>query len=363
MNRFVDVAEMEAFIRTVGAELGHTPEAVEARLDAVRAEVAETGTYVQTFEEVEHGAKMAWRNSNKCIGRLFWQSMTVLDGRACQTEAEIAAMLFDYIEQATNAGKIKPMICLFAPVAPNQPEIRIWNYQLLRYAGYATADGIVGDPASVALTAKCMEWGWKGAGTAFDLLPLVIQIGDAQPKWFDLPAGVALEVPLEHPDYPAFADLGLKWYAVPMVADMLLDMGGLRYTAAPFNGWYMGTEIGARNLADEHRYNLLPTMADIMGLDRSQGMATLWKDKALVELNVAVLHSFKRDGVSIVDHHTAAQQFQKFEEREHAEQRPVTGDWTWLIPPVSPATTHIWHKSYDNTRVTPTFDYQDKKFV
>lgn len=189
----------------------------------------------------------------------------------------------------------------------------------------------------------------------------MIQIGDAAPQWFALPDGVALEVPLEHPDYPAFADLGLKWYAVPMVADMLLDMGGLRYTAAPFNGWYMGTEIGARNLADEHRYNLLPAMADLMGLDRNQGMATLWKDKALVELNVAVLHSFKRDGVSIVDHHTAAQQFQKFEEREHAEQRPVTGDWTWLIPPVSPATTHIWHKSYDNTRVTPTFDYQEKK--
>ena len=27
---------------------------------------------------------------------------------------------------------------------------------------------------------------------------------------------------------------------------------------APFNGWYMGTEIGARNLADADRYDLLP---------------------------------------------------------------------------------------------------------
>lgn len=161
MESMVDKVEMEQFIRTVGAELGHTPEAVEARIAAVHAEIERTGTYVQTFEEVEHGARMAWRNSNKCIGRLFWQSMTVLDGRHCATEADIAAMLFDYIEQATNGGKIKPMLCLFAPVGPTQPEIRILNYQLLRYAGYETADGIIGDPASVALTAKCMEWGWR----------------------------------------------------------------------------------------------------------------------------------------------------------------------------------------------------------
>lgn len=70
----------------------------------------------------------------------------------------------------------------------------------------------------------------------------------------------------------------------------------------------METEIGARNLADETRYNLLPKVAGHMGLDTSRNI-TLWKDKALIELNIAVLHSFKEQGVNIVDHHTAAQQF------------------------------------------------------
>ena len=77
-----------------------------------------------------------------------------------------------------------------------------------------------------------------------------------------------------------------------MISDMRLEIGGISYTAAPFNGWYMGTEIGARNLADHDRYNLLPAVAEMMDLDTSRN-GTLWKDKALVELNVAVLHSFK----------------------------------------------------------------------
>ena len=37
---------------------------------------------------------------------------------------------------------------------------------------------------------------------------------------------------------------------------MSLDCGGLEYTAIPFNGWYMGTEIGARDLCDTGRYNM-----------------------------------------------------------------------------------------------------------
>lgn len=55
-----------------------------------------------------------------------------------------------------------------------------------------------------------------------------------------------------------FAELGLRWYALPAVSNMLLEIGGLEFPAAPFNGWYMSSEIGTRNLCDSHRYNLLP---------------------------------------------------------------------------------------------------------
>ena len=55
--------------------------------------------------------------------------------------------------------------------------------------------------------------------------------------------------------YDWFADLGLKWYALPAVSGMAFYCGGIQFTASPFNGWYMTTEIG-RDLGDA-RYNKL----------------------------------------------------------------------------------------------------------
>ncbi len=75
-----------------------------------------------------------------------------------------------------------------------------------------------------------------------------------------------------------------------------------------------------------------------------------------------MLESYKQAGVSIVDHHTAAQQFQLFEQQEEKEGRDVTGNWTWLIPPLSPATTHIFHRPYNNTKKSPKYVYQQKPF-
>jgi nitric-oxide synthase len=107
---------------------------------------------------------------------------------------------------------------------------------------------------------------------------------------------------------------------------------------------------------------MLPQVAKLMGLDTTSE-TTLWRDRALVELNIAVLHSFKKAGVSIVDHHTAAAQFKLFEEREAKAGRALTGNWTWLIPPLSPATTHIFHNSYDNRLVKPNFGVQEKSYM
>ena len=56
--------------------------------------------------------------------------------------------------------------------------------------------------------------------------------------------------------YDWFAGLGLRWYALPAVSNVMMDMGGMEFPAAPFSGWYMGTEIG-RDLGDVNRYNLL----------------------------------------------------------------------------------------------------------
>lgn len=349
--------EATAFINASYHELGKSDFEIQQRLAEIKNDITQTSTYTHTSEELEHGARMAWRNSNRCIGRLFWNGLHINDERQSMDAEEVLKKLLRHIEQATNGGKIKPMITIFSP----DNNIRIWNHQLLRYAGYETEHGIIGDPASVRFTSVCKTLGWEGKGTAFDILPLVVQVGDQPPVLQEIPADIVKEVYIEHEEYPAIADLDVRWYAVPIISDMKLEIGGIIYHAAPFNGWYMGTEIGARNLADEDRYHLLPKIAEAITIDQSK-ISTLWQDRALVELNVAVLQSFQKAGVTIVDHHTAAKQFAHFEKQEQKAGRDVTGMWSWLIPPMSPATTHIFHKPYKNKIIKPNYFHQEDMY-
>ncbi|MCC3377093.1 nitric oxide synthase oxygenase [Cohnella sp. REN36] len=356
------LAEAENFIRTYGREWGEPQADTERRWVEVQREIEATGTYTHTCAELEHGARMAWRHANRCIGRLFWKGLHVFDARGADSEADVFAALERHIEYATNGGEIRTAITIFKPARDGKAQVRIWNHQLLRYAGYASEEGVVGDPASAAFTQVCQRLGWRGEGTPFDLLPLVVQVREGEPRLSPLPEGLAREVPLAHPTCDLFHGFPVKWYAVPIISDMGLEIGGILYTAAPFNGWYMGTEIGARNLADDARYGLLPLVARNLGLDTGTN-ASLWKDRALVELNVAVLHSFRRDGVSIVDHHTAAQQFSTFRRNEEREGRETTGRWSWLIPPLSPATTDIFHSRFEDRELSPKYVYQQAPYL
>jgi nitric-oxide synthase len=115
------------------------------------------------------------------------------------------------------------------------------------------------------------------------------------------------------------------------------------FPSAPFNGWYMGTEIGARNLGDAYRYNLLPEVAERLGLPRDRG---LWKDRALLVLNEAVLHSFARESVRIVDHHQASREFLAHCERERSKGHEVMAEWSWIVPPISGSSTGVFHRRY-----------------
>ena len=350
------LSEAETYLRLFHCERG-TLDDYAGRLAQVQKEIALTGTYCHTYEELVYGAKVAWRNNTRCIGRLHWKSLAVRDMRHLSTAEEIFDALVEHIRFATNSGKIRSTITVFAPQAPQQPGIRIWNPQLIRYAGYRRPDGsIIGDPLHVELTEVIRQFGWKGGrGTPFDLLPLVIQMPNERPRLFELPGDTVLEVPFSHPDYPWFAELGLKWHALPVIANMRMEIGGVSYTAAPFNGWYMGTEIGARNLGDINRYNLLPLIAEKMGLDIHTDR-TLWKDRALVELNVAVLSSFAKHGVTIVDHHTASRQFLLHDEQEKRAGRIVPAHWVWLVPPISGSASPLFPIThYKNTILKPNF--------
>lgn len=334
---------------------------VEPRIAEVRAHIAACGTYVHTPAELTFGARVAWRNASRCIGRLYWRSLTVLDRRGPLPGDDIFWHLVAHLRlagggtrEAARSRPIRPVISVFEQALPGRPYARVWNEQLIRYAGYDTRSGVVGDPRYVEFTAAVTRLGWTGKGEEFDVLPLVIETPQDGVRLYDLPEDAVLEVPLTHPDYKWFAELGLRWHAVPAISNMRLSIGGVSYPLAPFNGWYMGTEIGARNLADPDRYDLLPLIAHLLGLDTARE-ASLWRDRALVEINRAVLWSFARAGIKISDHHSEARRFLTHIENERRAGREVPADWSWIVPPMSGSATAVFHRYYVEADQRPNF--------
>ncbi|MEU4620085.1 nitric oxide synthase oxygenase [Actinoplanes sp. NPDC023801] len=352
---FTDITEAEQFLRQFHTEQSPA-QPLQQRLLEIRAEIRATGTYRHTPAELAFGARVAWRNSAACIGRLYWAGLKVVDAREVEDPQEVAERCVQHLRAATNRGRIRPMITVFAPDRPGRPGPRIRNDQLIRYAGHRLDDGsVLGDPQNVTLTEAAVAAGWRPPARRgpFDVLPLLVH-GRGGDSVTELPADAVLEVALRHPELPALAGLGLRWHALPVISNMRLRIGGVEYPAAPFNGWYMGTEIGARNLADRDRYDMLPTVGRLLGLDTADE-STLWRDRALVELNRAVLHSFKSAGVTITDHHTESRRFLMHLAREEGAGRSCPADWSWIVPPMSGALTPVFHRYYETTVEGPQF--------
>ena len=344
----VDVDAAHAFLEQFHAET-NPAYPLRRRLRRVRAEIERTGTYVHTGAEVEFGAKVAWRNAARCIGRLYWHGLHVRDRRAVHTPSAVADECAAHLRACTRGGRIRSTITVFAPDRPGQPGPRIINDQLVRYAGHRTSSGAIrGDAGQVELTEHALALGWQPPEPPgrFDVLPLLISAGGAAPEVHELPRNAVLEVPLTHPEFAWFADLRLRWHAVPAISNMPLSVGGITYPAAPFNGWYLGTEIGARNLADAQRYDLLPVIAERMGI-AGGSERTLWRDRAVIELVRAVQHSFDVAGVTMSDHHEEARRFLKHVAKEERAGRGCPADWSWIVPPISGALTPVFHRYYD----------------
>ena len=90
----------------------------------------------------------------------------------------------------------------------------------------------------------------------------------------------------------------------------------------------MCTEI-SRDFSDTNRYDKLPLIAEKMDLD-IKNVSSLWKDKALVELNYAVLSSFQKNNIAITDHHSASESFMKHYENENHLRGGCPTDWVWV---------------------------------
>ena len=336
----VDPAEAEEFLRLVHAE-NPARGRWTGGWRAYGGEIDRTGTYRHTADELQYGARLAWRNRRAASAGSTGAACVVRDLREVSDAAGGSpTQCVEHLRDATNGGKIRPVVTVFAPAAPDGAAPRIWNEQLIRYAGYRAAGrrSVRRGPALRSARPSWSALGWPGgAGT-----PSTCCRSSSRPT--GRPAVVPSCPPTPssrsrstHPELAWFADLGLRWHAVPAISQHAAwRSAGSSYPAAPFNGWYMGTEIGARNLADADRYDLLPVVAERMGLDTSTSR-TLWRDRALVELNrrrTALVRRGRRD------RHRPPHRVRSVPDppREGGGGRPhLPGRLAWIVPPISGA--------------------------
>ena len=350
--------EIRSFLDSLRRELD--PELdLERRLAEATAELRQRGAWRLSHAELEFGARLAWRQAERCVGRLYWQGLELFDRRDLRRADAMAEALFEHLRHAFHDGDLRPAISVFDPGEPDRPGPRLWNPQLLRYAGYRNSRGRqIGDPAQNALTTRIRQLGWQPSGEMFELLPLVIETAAEGPRLFPLPDDCRREVRIRHPQHAWLESLGLRWYCVPAVSDMALDLAGMRFRMAPFNGWYLDTEIAARNFSDTNRFNLLPRIAEGMGLDIGDDRS-LWRDQAQLLLAEAVLHSFDEAGVKISDHHAIGHEFLEFCRSEQSQGREPQAEWSWVVPPMAGSLNVLYQEPFDNQAFKPAFVPQE----
>jgi nitric-oxide synthase len=330
----------------------------DERRAAVAREVGRWGTYSHTPEELEKGSWLAWLHAVNCPGRLPNDLLQVRDKRHLSDPRAVAQACLDHLRLSTREGRIRPLITVFAADG-----WRFWNRQLCGYAGYRQRDGsVVGDAANCDLTEAIQRLGWQGPGGGWDLLPLVVQRAGGRPHVFQVARTDVLEVPITHPEYAWFEDLELRWYALPAICDMALEIGGIRYTAVPFSGWYALAEIVEDLAHADRRPATLPAIAARMP-------KRLGRDRALHELAVAVLDSYRRARVAIVDHETVLGQFDRFVRRQWEEGREVYACRHKVVPPMGTTSMSMYHHSipewdqvWTARQLSPALLYQEEAY-
>ena len=220
---------------------------------------------------------------------------------------------------------------VFRPQQPHETfGLRFWSGQLFRYAGYKNSDNgeVLGDPANAEFTEfliKSNLWTPPPNRTAFDLLPLILKMPTIdKPFIYVLPQHLRHEVNIEHPDFPAVKNLGLKWSTIPAITNFKLNLGGVRYPCIPFNGWFASTEI-ARNLLE--RYKVTLPLAKAMNIPSNDRMLA---QKVSAEMENAILHSFEKSEYTIVDPMTVGKSYFTHCKRERQAGRECPGQWSWI---------------------------------
>src|SRR3954453_15277998 len=189
--------EVREFFEQYKAYTEMPDEAFRARIAEVMAEIAATGTYTHTSDELTVGAKLAWYNHPRCVGKLYWRGLLVRDCRQVTTPEGIRDECFEHQRVVHNGGRIKPTITIFAPDAPGKPAARLRNGQIVAYAGYKYEDGsVLGDAAAGDITELALEAGWTPPAeqTPFDVLPLIIETPEGELSVHPVPQELVWEI-------------------------------------------------------------------------------------------------------------------------------------------------------------------------
>lgn len=329
------------------------------RWGEVARDLKRHGYYEHTPEELTFGARVAWRNHARCIGRLFWEGLEVRDCRAHNEPDAIVERVASHMVDAISCGGIRSMISVFSPIQNGRQAAYIESRQITQYAGYfdAKSGRVLGDRQNVEVTRIATALGFKpkSGPSGFDVLPLILRDSQDRRLIAMLPEKCYQQVDISHPEIDALAELKLRWYAVPCISGMIMTIGGIDYPCAPFNGFYMATEIASRDLADPMRYDILPQVSRAIGDSPQKDGTVLWQDRALTELNRAVLHSYRERGITITDHHSASDNFRRFCQREHASGRQVSADWAWIVPPQASSYCEAFHMPMKDLHSVPNF--------
>ena len=85
-------AEAQDLLGQLAAD-GHLQAGAAAqRVAEIKDEVAATGSYRHTAEELLLGARIAWRNNPQCVGKFYWKALDVRDCRDIGRGGELCLM-------------------------------------------------------------------------------------------------------------------------------------------------------------------------------------------------------------------------------------------------------------------------------
>jgi hypothetical protein len=123
--------EARSFLELLRAERVIDTQTYRRRLGQISCAVGRRGHYWMESSKLEHACRVAWRQSSRCIGRLPWKTLIVRDCRELVTPEEIFGACVDHLRLATNGGRIRPVMSVFAADrdqlhAMATPAVGIW---------------------------------------------------------------------------------------------------------------------------------------------------------------------------------------------------------------------------------------------